>query len=224
MPKGIYERTPEMRTGKYVKTKGHLEKMRKWSPFQKGHKYLPSWGFQKGHPIYLKYHTEETKQKISLASKGKPKSVEHRKKLSKSLKGKRTGIIPKNVFPKGHIPWSKGKKLNYIPNWKHGMSQTKNYKKLESIKRRTLVKNGGKITFQTIQMVYEDNIKRYGTLTCYLCENPISFGKDHLEHKIPLSRGGDNKYNNLAIACQKCNLKKFTKTEEEYRKELCNNG
>ena len=47
-----------------------------------------------------------------------------------------------------------------------------------------------------------------------------SLGKDHLEHKIPLSRGGTNARENLDIACQHCNNKKFTKTESEYRKEL----
>ena len=69
-------------------------------------------------------------------------------------------------------------------------------------------------------MIYEDNIKKFGTLTCYLCSHPVPFKKDHLEHKTPLSRGGTNEYSNLAIACQKCNLKKNNKTEAEYRKEI----
>lgn len=49
---------------------------------------------------------------------------------------------------------------------------------------------------------------------------PFQIGKDHLEHKTPLSRGGTNIKTNLAIACQKCNCRKHTKTEEEYRKEI----
>ncbi len=80
-------------------------------------------------------------------------------------------------------------------------------------------KMAGKLSIKTIQLVYEDNIKKYGTLTCYLCEEPIAFGKDHLEHKTPLSRGGKNVYENLSIACQKCNNKKYTKTEKEYLME-----
>jgi len=76
------------------------------------------------------------------------------------------------------------------------------------------------LTVEKIQMVYEDNIKKYGTLTCYLCKLPISFGKDNLEHKIPLCRGGNNDYNNLSVACQSCNCKKHHRTEEEYRKCL----
>ena len=71
-----------------------------------------------------------------------------------------------------------------------------------------------------IQRVYEDNIKQYGTLTCYLCLKSVGFGEDNLEHKMPISRGGDNEYANLAIAHKSCNCKKHNKTEEEYRKLL----
>jgi len=43
-----------------------------------------------------------------------------------------------------------------------------------------------------------------------------SFVKDHLEHKIPLSRGGTNKRENLDIACEYCNCSKNNKTVEEF--------
>lgn len=48
----------------------------------------------------------------------------------------------------------------------------------------------------------------------------LKFGKDTLEHKQPLSHNGTNLYENLAIACQKCNSSKGKKTEEEYRRIL----
>lgn len=83
-------------------------------------------------------------------------------------------------------------------------------------------KSGGLLTKETLQIVYEDNIKRFGTLTCYLCLQPIEFGKDHLEHKIPLSRGGTNARDNLDVACSKCNLSKNRKTETEFRNGVIN--
>ena len=97
-----------------------------------------------------------------------------------------------------------------------GISKTKEYMKLQRQKRKALMKGGGELTIQTIQQVYENNIKQFGTLTCYLCLQPILFGKDQLEHKIPLSRNGTNEYNNLGIACQKCNCKKNKKTFNEF--------
>ena len=86
-----------------------------------------------------------------------------------------------------------------------------------SIKRRKLMKKGGGfLGRKTIQEVYEDNIKKYGTLTCYLCLKPIEFGKDNLEHKIPLIRGGTNARENLDVAHKSCNSKKGTLNYEEY--------
>ena len=72
------------------------------------------------------------------------------------------------------------------------------------------------LTIEIIQRVYEENIKKHGTLTCYLCLIPIGFGDDCLEHKTPLSRGGNNQRDNLDIAHASCNRKKHSKTEQEY--------
>lgn len=95
------------------------------------------------------------------------------------------------------------------------------YSKVSNYRRRKKV---GKLDVRVLQLVYEDNIKRYGTLTCYLCLKPILFGKDTLDHKLPLSREGTHKYNNLAIACGSCNCRKHSKTEQEYREYLKQRG
>lgn len=141
-------------------------------------------------------------------------------------------------FKKGHIPWNRGLKMpnERSNNWKGGISKNKEYVRLR--KQRYRHNNREKIynlnreyferrkktklTIKLIQMIYEDNIKKYGTLTCYLCLQPIAFTKDNLEHKIPLVRGGTNEYNNLGIACKKCNAKKYTKTLKEYMQEVSN--
>lgn len=83
-------------------------------------------------------------------------------------------------------------------------------------------KNAGELSIKTIQMVYEDNIKQYGTLTCYLCLKPIEFKRDSLEHRTPICKGGTNEYHNLAIAHINCNRAKNRKTYEEYMKEVSN--
>lgn len=78
----------------------------------------------------------------------------------------------------------------------------------------------GVLTLEVLQRVYEDNIIKFGTLTCYLCKTSIPFGDDVLEHKLTASRGGTNEYSNLGIAHTLCNNKKRQKTEEEYREVL----
>lgn len=98
--------------------------------------------------------------------------------------------------------------------------QLKNIEKVRFYKKRNkaMRRQIGFISLKTIQMVYEDNIKRFGTLTCIYCLNPIKFGQDSLEHKQPITRGGTNEYNNLAVACFKCNITKNNKTEGEYNR------
>jgi len=79
--------------------------------------------------------------------------------------------------------------------------------------RRLLTKD---LTKEIVQKVYEANIARFGVLTCYLCFKPIIDNDDSLEHLIPVSRGGGNEYDNLAVAHRGCNSKKHTKTLDEY--------
>lgn len=49
---------------------------------------------------------------------------------------------------------------------------------------------------------------------CYYCGT--TSGKFHIDHMIPLSRGGVNTMDNLTVACQTCNLRKHTLTAEEF--------
>ena len=79
--------------------------------------------------------------------------------------------------------------------------------------RRILTKG---LTKATIQQVYEDNIKKYGQLTCCLCFKPIEFGEDSLDHATPLTREGTNNYDNLGVAHYICNIRKHTMTLEEW--------
>ena len=50
---------------------------------------------------------------------------------------------------------------------------------------------------------------------CYLCAVKVD-SHYHLEHKTPLSRGGLHEASNVRLSCGPCNLRKGTKTVEEY--------
>lgn len=51
---------------------------------------------------------------------------------------------------------------------------------------------------------------------CFYCKTPLVFWQVIVEHKTPLSRGGTNKYENLAAACWSCDSKKGSMTAEEF--------
>lgn len=49
---------------------------------------------------------------------------------------------------------------------------------------------------------------------CAYCAEPVT--NYHVEHMVPLSRGGSNGPQNLAISCPPCNLSKGRKTATEF--------
>lgn len=50
--------------------------------------------------------------------------------------------------------------------------------------------------------------------------NPPYSKQVSLDHRLPLCHGGDNRLDNLALVCNRCNLVKTTMTEETYRELL----
>jgi len=58
---------------------------------------------------------------------------------------------------------------------------------------------------------------------CFYCGVELRASESHLEHKRPISRGGDNRRSNLVLSCPSCNLKKGRKTHEEFIRSR-NNG
>lgn len=50
---------------------------------------------------------------------------------------------------------------------------------------------------------------------CRYCRNPLD-GEKHLEHRVPLARGGAHAPHNVCWSCPSCNLRKGTMTEAEF--------
>lgn len=100
----------------------------------------------------------------------------------------------------------------YNPKY-YSSEKSKEKKRARDLKRRVLKTNADlecKITYSMIE-----EIKTKYNNKCAYC------GKDclceyHIDHKLPLSRGGGNDIDNLALSCPTCNLKKNNKTDIEF--------
>lgn len=57
-------------------------------------------------------------------------------------------------------------------------------------------------------------------LRCFYCKKVVRKADRHVDHIIPLSRGGMHCVSNLCCACSNCNLRKNTKTGEEFTGQL----
>lgn len=77
-------------------------------------------------------------------------------------------------------------------------------------RRARLAQAEGAHTAEDLLQIFKD---QDGKCTYCQCE----LGKDYsVDHAIPLSRGGSNGPENIAITCLACNLRKNAKTAEEY--------
>lgn len=170
---------------------------------------------------YIKQYYQDNKEHINKQSK---QYYENNKEEIKKYK-KQYNQDHKEENAKYHKQYRQDNKEKIAEYQKHREDRTEYFKQYNqtpagraSIKARfhnhRILKKG--LTKAIIQRVYEDNIKKHGTLTCYLCFKPIKFGDDSLDHSTPLTRQGTNNYENLGIAHSVCNKRKGTKTLEEW--------
>lgn len=74
--------------------------------------------------------------------------------------------------------------------------------------RKKIEKEGFKLTEVLKRKVYDLQGRK-----CVICGSEEGF---HIDHKIPLFRGGKTVINNLQVLCSKCNLQKGAFTMEEF--------
>jgi len=85
--------------------------------------------------------------------------------------------------------------------------------KVRDIKaRRRALKAGATVEKVNRALVYERDSGR-----CHLCGRKVNPKKWHLDHIIPLSKGGEHSYRNVAVACPKCNMSKGAKVRGQLR-------
>ena len=114
----------------------------------------------------------------------------------------------------------------YIKN-KEGLNkQMRIYKKTPAGKlaiKRALMKRrvGGRVKKGDISKLLNENIFKYGIITCEKCKAACE-ATYHIDHIIPISKGGGNEHGNLQVLCAYCNLSKQVEIAN-YRKELKNN-
>jgi len=76
-------------------------------------------------------------------------------------------------------------------------------------KRRAVKKQGDVTTPQLLELQQTAKI-------CYWCNTSLKNKVVHIDHYVPLSKGGEHTLSNLVISCAKCNLSKSSKDPIEF--------
>lgn len=99
-----------------------------------------------------------------------------------------------------------------VKNW----CQKNPEKKRESVRRRRAIKRSK--VGPNAPRYLEDFLLLLQKHRCAYCGTNLKVTGHHLEHRIPLSRGGLHDVSNTCMACPPCNQYKFTMTAEEFSK------
>ena len=128
-----------------------------------------------------------------------------------------------NEYRKANIEKSINRsRLFYSENTEYCKEKSKIYKKTDkgiaiaknnNHKRRSKKKQGDVSTKQLLEL--QQNAK-----VCYWCNVSFKDKKVHIDHYIPLSKGGEHTLSNLVVSCAKCNMSKKAKMPEEFANEL----
>lgn len=110
----------------------------------------------------------------------------------------------------------------YVKKWiENNPEKAMASRKVRSTRRQLRMKDAGPLDLSSVIALQDYNVNTYGNCrnpyTCEYCLQEIE-GSYHLEHIVPISKGGKNVLENLAISCQTCNLKKLAKDLEDWDK------
>lgn len=172
-----------------------------WHHDNKKYANQRSLSYYKEHKEYLdqkgKEWRERNKDKIAAKARIRWKNREHEKTR------KQNNEASLRYYYRNH---QKAKSIRR--NWKRRNRIT--VRAMENNRRAKEVAAEGKFTKRDIEKIFKSQKGK-----CYYCDVKLKRGY-HVDHVIPLGRGGSNYPSNLVCACPKCNLSKNDKTLREW--------
>lgn len=130
-------------------------------------------------------------------------------KLEKKLKDKQYSLANPNVNKEATRRYRANNPERAAAAGKAWRQRNKEWARAKAHKRR--------VKLQASQFIVTiEETKKFYTLPCFYCGDKA----EHIDHVIPISRGGQHKIGNLVAACKSCNLSKGSKFFTEWQKFL----
>lgn len=162
-----------------------------------------------------------TENREEIRSRRKPYSSEEYAKYY-ALNAEKISLRLKDYYLENVEKMRKKSREYYASNTEIVISKMKiyrisnpEYSKINNNKRRALkAKSGGTHTASDIRKLF-----KLQKMKCACCKANIK-NRYHVDHVIPLSKGGSNGKENIQILCAPCNLKKSAKHPIDFMQEM----
>ena len=129
--------------------------------------------------------------------------------------------IMSKAIAQGHVKqaWNRA---YYDRNKERIKANNANYRKLNpqvdvkhAVKRRMQI--NATIESETAITDFIKLVRNSRRIACYYCGKMISGKKAHIDHVVPLSRGGGHRPDNICASCPSCNMRKHSMLLSEWR-------
>lgn len=155
-------------------------------------------------------------QRYSQCPEGKEAHVKASQKYRKSANGRRKIKAYNYQYNRRSDVKARRRRLftteKYKSYGKKWRQKNRLWSRANNQKRRARERGApGQYTKQDIHQIYSSQRGR-----CWYCQKEISLSDMHIDHRIPLSRGGSNYPENLVATCPQCNLSKNRRLPHEW--------
>ncbi len=86
--------------------------------------------------------------------------------------------------------------------------------------RRRAIKRNATIGDLAAIVAWESKWRSKKTVACHWCRKRVKTTDVHIDHVVPLSKGGAHSVENLCVSCAKCNVTKNAKMPEDWNASL----
>lgn len=152
-------------------------------------------------------HPSRVRARKNYAKAHPEKMREYARKYQQTEKGKQRNREYQREWRKKHPGDSAAINARYISSDRGKQALRDRY-----LRRRSRLANIGTHAEHEWKDLLESN-----HYLCSYCDSVLTFESATRDHILPIARGGDDSIGNIAVACLRCNRKKWKRTPEEFR-------